>query len=68
MKSSKLLFVFNTKGKKNNSGKHKKKQGGYDFSQTHKRQASKCKKLTKANVQKEWPVWKAEILEAGPWK
>ena len=34
------------------------------FCQTHRRQTSKCKKLTKANVQKEWPVWKSD---SGSW-
>ena len=38
------------------------------FSRTHKQQTAKCKKLTKANVHKEWPVWKAVIQAGGPWK
>ena len=40
------------------------------FAQHNKHQTAKCKKLTKANVQTEWPVWKAAILAKGPsgWK
>ena len=37
------------------------------FSRNHKQQTAKCKKLTKANVHNEWPVWKAESGHSGRW-